>query len=90
MLISAIPRAPADAATALVRFVAQAQLLLDPATPEALRCRVEPEWLALLPTVRALGLLDLMEIRDPAMRALVNDELTARQRPVRLVELAEV
>jgi hypothetical protein len=89
MLISDSPCVPTDAAEALIRFVAHAQLMLDPATPEALRRSIEPQLLALLPTLRALGLFDLMEIRNPAMRALIADELAIRRGLPRVKELAE-
>lgn len=64
---------------ALTDFVVHAQLMLDPATPESLRCQAEPRLLALLPVLQALGVFELFTIRDPALRALVNDELAARQ-----------
>ncbi|KQZ79343.1 hypothetical protein ASD55_01090 [Rhodanobacter sp. Root561] len=64
-----------DANEACVTFVAAAQLMLDPATPEALRREVEPRLLAQLPTLRALGVFDLFELRDPALRAWLADEL---------------
>jgi hypothetical protein len=68
-----------DANEALTRFVVNALLMLDPATPEALRCQVEPRMLAQLPTLQALGVFELFAIRDPALRALVQEELTTRQ-----------
>jgi hypothetical protein len=49
--------------------------MLDPATPEALRREAEPRLLAQLPTLRALGVFELFAIRDPALAALVRDEL---------------
>lgn len=73
-----------DAAEALTRFVVHAQLMLDPFTPEALRREVEPQLLSALPALRALGVFDLFEVRDPALRRLIEDELA--QRPMRLVE----
>ncbi|HEX7817646.1 hypothetical protein [Dyella sp.] len=85
MLISVSPYVPTDAAEALIRFVAHAQLMLDPATPEPLRRNIEPQLLALLPTIKALGLFDLVEIRDPAMRALIQDEM-AQRRGLRLAK----
>ncbi|TNY27161.1 hypothetical protein [Fulvimonas soli] len=68
------------ASDALTDFVVHAQLMLDPATPEPVRRQAEPRLLALLPTLQALGVFELFEIRDPALRALVRDELEARQR----------
>lgn len=64
---------------ALTDFVVHAQLMLDPTTPEALRCEAEPRLLAQLPTLHALGVFELFAIRDPALAALVRDELAARQ-----------
>ena len=40
---------------ALTDFVAHAQLMLDPATPESVRREAEPRLLAQLPTLLALG-----------------------------------
>jgi hypothetical protein len=64
---------------ALTEFVAHARLMLDPATPESARREAEPRLLALLPTLQALGAFELFTIRDPALQALVRDELAARQ-----------
>lgn len=69
------PPFPLSTDEACVTFVAAAQLMLDPATPENVRRDAEPRLLAQLPTLRALGLFDLFELRDPALRALVADEL---------------
>jgi hypothetical protein len=63
---------------ALTDFVVHAQLMLDPATPEPVRRLAEPRLLGLLPTLRALGVFELFAIRDPALAALVRDELAAR------------
>lgn len=68
----------ASHADALTEFVVHAQLMLDPATPEAVRREAEPRLLAQLPTLLALGVFELFTIRDPALRALVHDELQAR------------
>lgn len=70
---------PASGTDALTDFVVHAQLMLDPATPESIRREAEPRLLALLPTLRALGVFDLFAIRDQALRNLVQDELTAQQ-----------
>jgi len=64
---------------ALTDFVAHAQLMLDPATPESVRRDAEPRLLAQLPTLQALGVFELFIIRDPALRALVHDELQAQR-----------
>lgn len=77
MSIFAPPAAPET--DAVVDFVVHAQLMLDPATPEPLRRQAEPRLLALLPTLQALGVFELFAIRDPALAALVGDELAARQ-----------
>ncbi|MEW9623012.1 hypothetical protein [Rhodanobacter geophilus] len=66
-------------ADALTDFVVNAQLMLDPATPEAVRREAEPRLLAVLPTLQALGVFELFAIRDQALRNLVRDELEARQ-----------
>ncbi|HEV2621486.1 MAG TPA: hypothetical protein VGU65_05275 [Frateuria sp.] len=63
---------------ALTDFVVHAQLMLDPATPEALRREAEPRLLAQLPTLRALGVFELFAVRHPALAALVRDELAAQ------------
>jgi hypothetical protein len=71
--------APALETDALIDFVVHAQLMLDPATPESLRCQAEPRLLSLLPTLQALGVFELFAIRDPALAALVRDELASRR-----------
>jgi hypothetical protein len=65
---------------ALTDFVVNAQLMLDPATPEPVRRAAEPRLLALLPTLQALGVFELFAIRDPALAALVRDELPEDRR----------
>lgn len=74
-------RFPLGTDEACVTFVAAAQLMLDPATPEDVRRDAEPRMLAQLPTLRALGLFDLFELRDPALRSLLADELATLQAP---------
>jgi hypothetical protein len=66
---------------ALTDFVVNAQLMLDPATPEPVRREAEPRLLALLPTLQALGMFELFAIRDPALATMVRDELLERRRP---------
>lgn len=60
---------------ALTDFVVNAQLMLDPVTPEPVRRQAEPRLLALLPVLQATGVFELFAIRDPALAALVRDEL---------------
>lgn len=62
-------------ASPLETFVACAHQMLDPATPEAVRRSVEPQLLAQLPALKALGAFELFELRDDALRAWVADEL---------------
>jgi hypothetical protein len=49
--------------------------MLDAATPEAVRRAVESRVLRLLPVLRALGVFELFELRHPAMRAWLEDEM---------------
>ncbi|TCV92798.1 hypothetical protein EC912_106137 [Luteibacter rhizovicinus] len=64
-----------EAPDALTTFVACALAMLDPMTPEALRRTLEPRLLAQLPTLKALGVFDLFQIRDEGLAALIADEL---------------
>ncbi|WP_457383423.1 hypothetical protein [Rhodanobacter sp. TND4EL1] len=57
-------------------FIAAAQLMLDPDTPESTRRSIEPKLLAQLPTLRALGVFELFELRNPALRTWLADELS--------------
>jgi hypothetical protein len=68
-LRSEVSRAPVET------FVACAHQMLDPATPEAVRRAMEPRLLAQLPALRALGVFELFELRNPALRAWLGDEL---------------
>lgn len=75
--------APAnDAATAaedaLLVFLGCAHQMLDPRTSESCRRALEPRLLAQLPMLRALGLFELLTVRDPALRQLLKDEQEAR------------
>ena len=63
-----------QAGDALVTFVACAHAMLDPGTPEEQLRVLEPRLLAQLPTLKALGVLELFAIRDPALAALLADE----------------
>ncbi len=66
---------PTSATSALAVFVACAHQMLDPATPETVRRAMEPRLLAQLPSLRALGVFDLFELRHPALRAWLADEM---------------
>jgi hypothetical protein len=62
-------------------FVACTHLMLDPCTPEVQRRALEPRLLMQLPILHALGVFQLFELRDPALRAWLDDEwaqLTAK------------
>lgn len=50
-------------------FLINARALTDPETTPAERARAEADALDALPALRALGLFDVMEVRDPALRA---------------------
>ncbi|MFC5527791.1 hypothetical protein ACFPPA_18750 [Rhodanobacter ginsengisoli] len=56
-------------------FIACAHQMLDASTPETVRRAMEPKLLAQLPVLRALGVFELFELRDPALRAWLADEL---------------
>lgn len=59
----------------LETFVACAHQMLDPATPETVRRAMEPRLLAQLPALRALGVFELFELKNPALKAWLQDEL---------------
>jgi hypothetical protein len=82
-LTELLSKNPVLAESPLETFVACAHQMLDAATPEPIRRAMEPRLLAQLPTLRALGVFDLFELRDPAMRAWVHDELEAMNSPAR-------
>ena len=50
-------------------FLANARVLADPAAPAPARTQAERDTLELLPALRALGLFEVMELRDPQLRA---------------------
>ncbi|KRU94839.1 hypothetical protein [Pseudomonas aeruginosa] len=54
-------------------FIANARLLLERDRPAAQRRQAEEDLRTLLPAIRALGLLELFELRDARLRALVAD-----------------
>ncbi|AZE18355.1 hypothetical protein C4K05_4159 [Pseudomonas chlororaphis subsp. aureofaciens] len=51
-------------------FLINARLWADPGTSAQQRRIAEEDLLAALPALRALGLFELMQLRDPALRAL--------------------
>ncbi|CAN7732715.1 hypothetical protein ACSC9U_24975 [Pseudomonas solani] len=51
-------------------FLINARCWCDPATPAQQRAAAEQEVLAALPALQALGLFELLQVRDPALRAL--------------------
>ena len=63
-----------EAGDALVTFVACAHGMLDPTTPEEQVRQLETRLLAQLPTLRALGVFDLFDVRDTALATLLADE----------------
>lgn len=63
-----------EAGDALVTFVACAHAMLDPDTPEERVRSLETRLLAQLPTLRALGVFELFDVRDAALAALLEDE----------------
>ncbi len=62
-------------ASPLETFIACAHQMLDPAAPAPAWRAMEPRLLAQLPALRALGVFELFELRSPAMRAWLADEL---------------
>jgi hypothetical protein len=52
-------------------FLANARILLDPAASTELRSTAEHDLLELLPALRAIGLFEVLQIRDERLRALV-------------------
>ncbi|WP_129416513.1 hypothetical protein [Pseudomonas aeruginosa] len=54
-------------------FIANARLLLEEELPAEQRRQAEDDLRALLPAIRALGLLELFELRDARLRTLVAD-----------------
>ena len=53
-------------------FLANARVWADPLTPANERTAAQNDIVDALPALRALGLFDLLEIRDPGLRALVD------------------
>jgi len=50
-------------------FLANARVLADPAAPAPARAQAERDTRELLPALRALGLFELLDVRDPQLRA---------------------
>jgi len=56
-------------------FLANARVLADPQATSEARYIAESDLRELLPTLRALGLFDVLEIRDATLRAFVDAQL---------------
>ncbi|MGR3907340.1 hypothetical protein Q3A80_09830 [Burkholderia sp. SR8] len=50
-------------------FIANARVLADPGASAAERATAEADLIDTLPALRALGLFDVLEVRDAALRA---------------------
>ncbi|MBN3748815.1 hypothetical protein G3N96_25805 [Burkholderia sp. Se-20373] len=50
-------------------FLVNARALTDPNAAPADRARAEADTIDALPALRALGLFDVLDVRDPALRA---------------------
>ncbi|WP_198919128.1 hypothetical protein [Pseudomonas chlororaphis] len=55
-------------------FLINARLWADPGTSAQQRRIAEEDLLAALPVLQALGLFELMQLRDPALRALCEQD----------------
>ena len=53
-------------------FLANARVWIDASASEAARTQVEADMVDALPALRAVGLFDVLEIRDSALRSWVN------------------
>lgn len=51
------------------RVLVNARVLTDPNAAPADRARAEADTIDALPALRALGLFDVLDVRDPALRA---------------------
>jgi hypothetical protein len=85
--IEPFPAKTRPLASPLEIFVACAHQMLDPATPEPVRRQMEPRLLAQLPALRALGVFELFELRDPALRAWLADEMGGMPGPPPVISL---
>ena len=55
-------------------FIANHRVILDPASTSEQKTTATRDLKALVPALQALGLFEVMEIRDPAIRALIAEE----------------
>lgn len=62
-------------------FLANARVLQDPTAPAAARAAAAGDIQALAPALRALGLFEVLEVRDPHLRALVAPPAAGPGRP---------
>lgn len=53
-------------------FLVNARVWCDPAAPEADRATAAADMTDALPALHALGLFDVLELRDPALRAWID------------------
>jgi len=80
--LSSVASSVADPVTSpLEVFIGCAHQMLDPTTPEAVRQALEPRLLAQLPVLRALGVFELFELRDSALRTWLQDEMAESRSP---------
>jgi hypothetical protein len=52
-------------------FIANALIMTDPQASEAARVEAEHHLVELIPAMKALRLFDVLELRDPRLRAIV-------------------
>jgi hypothetical protein len=62
-------------------FLANAKVLSDPAAAAEARALAERDLIDALPALRALGLFDVLSIRDDKLRALAEANLATLQGP---------
>ncbi|HDR8857069.1 TPA: hypothetical protein QDA74_001165 [Burkholderia territorii] len=53
-------------------FLVNVRVLTDPGASPAERATAEADLVDALPALRAIGLFDLLEVRDPALRAWID------------------
>ncbi|GLQ45755.1 hypothetical protein GCM10007862_08060 [Dyella lipolytica] len=88
--IALITLKPTSCLCPLETFIACAHQMLDPVTPEPVLCAMEPKLLAQLPALRALGVFELFEVRDPSLRAWLDDELAKLVAPASVFGIDEI